>query len=137
MSRLRNCRSNERYYPVWLGLLLLICLVIYHTSAWKHLTLISHKIATPTGYRPRVGLGGYAETPAAVADHFLATPDPERKDVHEWNAIALRDLATCMATRTCGPNQQKVAIGAAYWWQESVVLGWRGGEGVWSSAMVS
>lgn len=35
----------------------------------------------------------------------------------------------------CGRNQEKVLIGAAYWWEESVVGGWRGGEGVWSYSM--
>ena len=36
-----------------------------------------------------------------------------------------------MALGNCGANQQKVALLAAHWFEEAVVRGWRGGEGVW------
>jgi hypothetical protein len=72
----------------------------------------------------------YTKAPPHLESHFVP-PDAQRKDYHEWNAQTLRDLHACMATHSCGPNQRKVAILAAHWFQEAVVTGWRGGEGVW------
>ena len=72
----------------------------------------------------------FAKTPSFVEDLF-AQPDPERKDYHEWNARSLRELHTCIAMENCGPNQKKVALLAAHWFQEAIVTGFRGGEGIW------
>jgi hypothetical protein len=74
--------------------------------------------------------GDYAFLPPALAPDF-PLPDPERKQYHEWNAKNMRELYMCMAANNCGKNQRKVAILAAHWFEEAVVRGWRGGEGVW------
>lgn len=72
----------------------------------------------------------YAESPP-VLNQLFSSPNPDRKDFHEWNAKTLRDLHACMALNNCGPNQMKVALLADYWIEEAAVRGFRGGEGVW------
>ncbi|KAH6908465.1 hypothetical protein BKA70DRAFT_1103557 [Coprinopsis sp. MPI-PUGE-AT-0042] len=78
--------------------------------------------------------GDYTFLPPTLASDF-PLPDPERKQYHEWNAKNLRELYMCMAAETCGKNQRKVALLAAHWFEEAVVRGWRGGEGVWGLSM--
>jgi len=73
---------------------------------------------------------GYHGIPARVAGYF-SSPNETRRDYREWNSQTLRELHTCMALDNCGPNQRKVALLAAHWFDEAIVRGWRGGEGVW------
>lgn len=63
-------------------------------------------------------------------------PPSTSKDYHDWNAQILRDLDACIAANTCGPNQQKIALLAAHWFQEAVVGSFRGGEGIWAISVV-
>ncbi|KAF8882177.1 hypothetical protein CPB84DRAFT_1791109 [Gymnopilus junonius] len=79
---------------------------------------------------PPSQFNGYVSTPAHISEYF-PPPNPERKDYHEWNAQTLRELHACMAISNCGPNQKKVALLAAHWFEEATVRGWRGGEGIW------
>ena len=73
---------------------------------------------------------GYRFLPERLSEVF--TPlDPSSRKYHEWNVQTLRELHVCMALENCGPNQTKVALLAAHWFEEAVVRGWRGGEGVW------
>ena len=73
---------------------------------------------------------GYRFLPERLSEVF--TPlDPSSRKYHEWNDQTLRELHVCMALQNCGPNQTKVALLAAHWFEEAVVRGWRGGEGVW------
>ena len=74
--------------------------------------------------------GGYRFLPAHLLKHF-PSPNSERKDYHEWNTRTLQELHTCLALDNCGPNQRKVALLAAHWFDEGVVRGFRGGNGVW------
>jgi hypothetical protein len=74
--------------------------------------------------------GDYAFLPTSLSNPFPA-PDGKRKDYHEWNALSLRELYVCMALDNCGVNQRKVALLASHWFEEAIVRGWRGGEGVW------
>ena len=82
------------------------------------------------GTSPQSSRSAYVAAPPQVTSYF-PPPDDNRKDYHEWNAQTLRELHTCMALGNCGANQQKVALLAAHWFEEAVVRGWRGGEGVW------
>ncbi|KAF8966123.1 hypothetical protein BDZ97DRAFT_1917812 [Flammula alnicola] len=74
---------------------------------------------------------GYTLAPSRITKYFPPL-DPQRRDYHEWNAQSLRELHICLAIENCGPNQQKVALLAAHWFEEAVVRSWRGGEGVWA-----
>lgn len=87
-------------------------------------------ISQKTPGDPADDYGDYAFLPPALASDF-PLPDPERKQYHEWNAKNMRELYVCMAAGTCGKNQRKVALLAAHWFEEAIVRGWRGGEGVW------
>ena len=78
----------------------------------------------------------YAKAPSHL-DTYFTSPDAQRKDYHEWNAQTLRDLHACIAAHNCGSNQRKVALLAAHWFQEAIVTGWRGGEGVWYVFMLA
>lgn len=62
--------------------------------------------------------------------------DPSSRQYHEWNDQTLRELHVCMALHNCGPNQFKVALLASHWFEEAVVRGWRGGEGVWCGVKI-
>lgn len=94
---------------------------------WKSLTnnFIKNSASLPTTSTQR-----YRESPPSLEAHFVP-PNLERKDYREWNARTLRDLHSCIALDNCGPNQRKVALLAAHWFQQAVVEGFRGGEGIW------
>lgn len=79
---------------------------------------------------PSEDLFRYKHLPPELSQQF-PSPSPLRKNYHEWNAQTLRELYMCMARNDCGHNQQKVALLAAHWFEEAIVRGWRGGEGVW------
>ncbi len=49
----------------------------------------------------------YKPQPAVFMKHFPG-PDASRADYREWNHAAMRDLYACIATETCGVNQEKV-----------------------------
>lgn len=73
---------------------------------------------------------GYTPLPSHVADLF--TPlDKDNKNYHEWNAQTLLELHSCIALRSCGRNQKKIALLASHWIEDGVVRGGRGGEGIW------
>jgi hypothetical protein len=72
----------------------------------------------------------YVSAPS-ILDQFFASPNPSRKDFHEWNTKTLRDMHACMALKICGQNQMKVALLADNWIQDAVVRDFRGGEGIW------
>lgn len=76
----------------------------------------------------------YKPQPAVFMKHFPG-PDASRADYREWNHAAMRDLYACIATETCGVNQEKVALLAAGWFEMAVVKGHSQGEGVWGRSM--
>ncbi|KAF5349218.1 hypothetical protein D9756_009331 [Leucocoprinus leucothites] len=76
----------------------------------------------------------YVDAPSTL-DRFFSSPNPVRKDYHEWNEKTLRDLHACMSLGNCGPNQMKVALLADNWIQDAVVRDFRGGEGIWGMSM--
>ncbi|KAF9530041.1 hypothetical protein CPB83DRAFT_905608 [Crepidotus variabilis] len=78
--------------------------------------------------------GGYRFFPEDVVPNFKA-PNEKSRNYHEWNDQTLRELHMCLERNDCGPNQRKVALLAAHWFEEAIVRGWRGGEGVWSLSM--
>jgi len=73
----------------------------------------------------------------APLDRFFSSPNPNRRDYHEWNEKILRDLHTCMVLEDCGPNQMKVALLADKWMTDAVVSDFRGGEGIWWAITVA
>ncbi len=74
---------------------------------------------------------GYRFLPERLSEVFTPLDLSLSRKYHEWNDQTLRELHVCMALQNCGPNQTKVALLAAHWFEEAVVRGWRGGEGVW------
>jgi len=76
------------------------------------------------------GVGVYALLPDRLSKVFPPL-NPSSQKYHEWNAHTSVELTTCMALGNCGPNQKKVALLAAHWFEEAVVRGWTGGEGIW------
>jgi hypothetical protein len=62
---------------------------------------------------------------------YVPPPDTERKEYHLWNERKMNGLLACVQLKMCEQNQLKVAILAAHWFQQAVVEGWRGGEGIW------
>lgn len=101
---------------------------VFSTQLWQeNSAVLNENIRHGTSHR---NSNTYAAAPSHVANHF-PPPDDKRQDYREWNVQTLRELHTCMALRNCGANQQKVALLAAHWFEEAVVRGWRGGEGVW------
>lgn len=74
--------------------------------------------------------GDYVFLPSSLSRLFPA-PDAGRKDYREWNALSIRELHVCLALDNCGVNQRKVAVLAAHWFEESIVRGYTGGEGIW------
>jgi hypothetical protein len=74
--------------------------------------------------------GDYAFLPSSLSSLFPA-PDAGRKDYREWNALSIRELHVCLALDNCGANQRKVALLASHWFEESIVRGYTGGEGIW------
>ncbi|KXN81569.1 hypothetical protein AN958_03906 [Leucoagaricus sp. SymC.cos] len=94
----------------------------------------SANLSYPALYDVQSPRPAYVEAPSAL-NQLFSSPDPERKDFHEWNSKALRDLHSCMALNNCGPNQKKVALLADSWIQDAVVRGFRGGEGIWGMSM--
>ncbi|KAF8998237.1 hypothetical protein BDQ17DRAFT_1328891 [Cyathus striatus] len=75
----------------------------------------------------------YVSSPLHINEVF---PRPKPKDRFTWNYKTMLDLQTCVALKNCGPNQQKVAILAAHWFEEAYFLGFRGGEGIWALSMI-
>ncbi|TEB28048.1 hypothetical protein FA13DRAFT_1633750 [Coprinellus micaceus] len=78
--------------------------------------------------------GDYAFLPSSLSRLFPA-PDTGRKDYREWNALSIRELHVCLALDNCGVNQRKVALLASHWFEESIVRGYTGGEGIWARSM--
>ena len=119
---------SERSFKV---LLTLGCVLFLLSALW-YLAPSSHSNTSSIRF-DKVSVehsSNYAPLPSRIAQYF-PPPDPERKDYHEWNAQTLRELHACMALKNCGPNQTKVALLASHWFEEAIVRGWRGGEGVW------
>jgi hypothetical protein len=73
----------------------------------------------------------YRFLPERISNVFIPLDLSKSRKYHEWNDQTMRELHVCMALENCGPNQTKVALLAAHWFEEAVVRGWRGGEGVW------
>ena len=118
---------SERSFKV---LLTLGCVLFLLSALW-YLAPSGHSNTSSIRF-DKVSLedfNNYAPLPSRIAQYF-PPPDPERKDYHEWNAQTLRELHACMALKNCGPNQTKVALLASHWFEEAIVRGWRGGEGV-------
>lgn len=117
---------------LWVRILIVIISTVFlatlfhqaRSGNWKSLTNNFKKNSATTSTEL------YRESPPSLEVDFVP-PDLERKDYREWNARTLRDLHSCIALDNCGPNQRKVALLAAHWFQEAVVQGFRGGEGVW------
>jgi len=87
----------------------------------------SIELTTQSGHS---GVGDYALVPDRLSKVFLPL-DPSSPKYHQWNARTLIELTTCVALGSCGPNQTKVALLAAHWFEEAIVRGWTGGEGIW------
>ena len=85
----------------------------------------------PDAQKPKLS---YMDAPL---DRFFSSPNPNRRDYHEWNEKTLRDLHTCMVLEGCGPNQMKVALLADKWMTDAVVSDFRGGEGIWWAITVA
>lgn len=50
-------------------------------------------------------------------------------DYYQYNSVALLDLHSCLATKSCGKNQDKVVILDSNWFRQGIAEGWKGGEG--------
>ena len=108
-------RSSRYRLPLCIAILLL-CAVVLSPLA--------------PSYLPNFNPQALRYSPEFI-DEISVLPDSLQKDYREWNKLALRELHSCNATRVCGKNQSKVALLAAHWFQEAVLLGFRGGEGIW------
>lgn len=75
-------------------------------------------------------VGDYALLPDRLSKVFPPL-NPSNRKYHEWNAHTLVELTSCMVLGNCGPNQKKVALLAAHWFEEAIVRGFTGGEGIW------
>ncbi|CAA7262774.1 unnamed protein product [Cyclocybe aegerita] len=114
---------------ILLAVVLLVSIIIIHSRRGLHVEL-----GLRVSQAPLMDLTPsevYQEAPVHLAKMF-PPPDPVRKNYDEWNSRTLLDLHACMALNRCGPNQKKVALLAAHWFEEAIVRGWRGGEGVWA-----
>ncbi|KAF4616490.1 hypothetical protein D9613_008645 [Agrocybe pediades] len=125
--------SSHRKILLYISLSLTLIFLLsglFHYSTGRPIPALSkaiNHISSWNASRP----GGYTPEPLHLAQYF-PPPSEDRKDYHEWNAQTLRELHSCMAIQNCGPNQRKIALLAAHWFEEAVVRGWRGGEGVWA-----
>ncbi|TFK41539.1 hypothetical protein BDQ12DRAFT_678154 [Crucibulum laeve] len=74
---------------------------------------------------------------ASKLESLFSPPHPSVKigGYHQWNAQSMRDLDSCILLDNCGPNQKKVALLAAHWFEESLIRGFRGGEGIWAMSV--
>jgi len=115
--------------------ILAFLLILYANLPGGRSTL--HKDRNVYGGRFSVGRedGGYRGLPLRVVDAFPPM-DPSSRKYREWNTQTIAELHMCIALGNCGPNQRKVALLASHWFEEAVVRGWRGGEGVWGLSMV-
>ncbi|EDR04570.1 uncharacterized protein LACBIDRAFT_304375 [Laccaria bicolor S238N-H82] len=119
---------------LWVRILIVIVATVFLATLfrqarfgnWKSLTINFKKNSA----RPTASIERYRESPPSLEAHFVP-PDLERQDYREWNARTLRDLHSCIALDNCGPNQRKVALLAAHWFQQAVVEGFKGGNGIW------
>ncbi|KAG7529383.1 hypothetical protein FFLO_05698 [Filobasidium floriforme] len=66
---------------------------------------------------------------------FMLKPNAIPTDYYQYNTVALVNLHACLATRSCGVNQAKVAILDSNWFRQGIAEGWKGGEGVWGQSI--
>jgi hypothetical protein len=59
----------------------------------------------------------------------MLKPNAIPTDYYQYNTVALVNLHACLATRSCGVNQAKVAILDSNWFRQGIAEGWKGGEG--------
>ncbi|KAJ3514354.1 hypothetical protein NLJ89_g2429 [Agrocybe chaxingu] len=114
---------------ILLPAVLLVSIILIHSRRGLHVELGLRLSQAPL--TDVISSEVYQEAPAYLAKIF-PPPDPVRKNYDEWNSQTLLDLHACIALNSCGPNQKKVALLAAHWFEEAIVRGWRGGEGVWA-----
>jgi hypothetical protein len=118
------CYGNPAIFLAVIGVSLIITLIF---SSNLHQRVIQRLNSEQL---PSVTTQEYAHSPPHLESYF-PSPDPDRQDYHEWNMRTMRDLHACIVQDNCGPNQRKVALLAAHWFQEAVVGTFRGGEGIW------
>ncbi|KIJ96983.1 hypothetical protein K443DRAFT_681885 [Laccaria amethystina LaAM-08-1] len=120
---------------LWVRILIVIVstaflATLFHQARFGNWKSVTNNFKNNSAPLPTTSTERYRESPPSLETHFVP-PDLERKDYQEWNARTLRDLHSCIALDNCGPNQRKVALLAAHWFQQAVVQGFRGGEGIW------
>jgi hypothetical protein len=93
----------------------------------------------PEYSRMTSNISHYWQSPAymALPEEFKALKHPrvyyDYKIYKDWNERSMREYYACVgAGKKCPARQKKVVLCSAHWFDEAIVRGWRGGEGVWS-----
>ena len=86
-------------------------------SAWFQTSISSSPVVTLTQADPASFKG------------VMLRPNAIPTDYYQYNTVALVNLYACLATRSCGVNQAKVAILDSNWFKQGIAEGWKGGEG--------
>lgn len=117
--------------------LIAVLSILLFTPAFNPTSISSHfrgdSLPFPAASQPEYS-DGYQALPSHL-EKIFPPPDAGRRKYQEWNMRTLAELHSCMALERCGRNQKKVALLASHWFEEAIVRGWRGGEGVWGLSM--
>ncbi|KAF9006975.1 hypothetical protein BDQ17DRAFT_1351185 [Cyathus striatus] len=91
--------------------------------------------AVPSSRGLEVEFSAYRYAPAWITKYFPPPSAKEREDYHQWNDQTFLELHACIAGNNCGVNQLKVAVLGSHYFEERIVRGQGGGEGIWGQSM--